>query len=393
MRTTIVPNLNQVSPAAWNELRGTDNPFLRHEFLTALEQTGCVGPDTGWEPRHALLYADDGTTLLGAVPLYLKHHSYGEYVFDWAWADAYHRNGMAYYPKLVAAVPFTPASGARLLLAPGVDADEAGTRLLAAARELADAEGCSSIHWLFPNATQTDWLEAQGWLRRVGYQFHWSNRGYNDFDDYLATFTAERRKKIRQERRYVREAGVHMRRMSGAEARAADWDRLYRYYRQTIARHGATPYLNRAFFRAVGETMPAQVVLVYAFRADECVGASLNLRGGDALYGRYWGGEPGINALHFEACYYTPIEYCINERLPRFEAGAQGEHKLARGLTPIRTYSAHWLRHAQVSRAVADFLTREQRGVEMHLDDLNEHTPFRADRTASSGTAGRPCSY
>jgi hypothetical protein len=387
MRTTIVPNLDQVSAAAWNQLHGTDNPFLRHEFLSALERTGCVGAGTGWEPRHALLHADDDT-LVGAVPLYLKYHSYGEYVFDWAWADAYRRNGIAYYPKLVAAVPFTPATGARMLLAPGVDADDAGGRLLAAVRELADVESCSSVHWLFPDATRTDWLETRGWLRRVGYQFHWSNRGYADFDDYLATFTADRRKKIRQERRYVREAGVRTQMMSGAEACAADWDRLYRYYRQTIARHGATPYLNRAFFDALGETMPTQVVLVYAFRADECVGASLNLRGGDALYGRYWGGEPGINALHFEACYYTPIEYCIKERLARFEAGAQGEHKLARGLTPTRTYSAHWLRHAQFSRAVADFLAREQRGVELHLDDLNEHTPFRADPAASSGAAG-----
>ncbi len=387
MRTTIVPNLDQVSAAAWNQLRGTDNPFLRHEFLSALERTGCVGAGTGWEPRHALLHADDDT-LVGAVPLYLKYHSYGEYVFDWAWADAYRRNGVAYYPKLVAAVPFTPATGARMLLAPGVDADDAGGRLLEAVRELADVESCSSVHWLFPDATHTDWLETRGWLRRVGYQFHWSNRGYADFDDYLATFTADRRKKIRQERRYVREAGVRTQMMSGAEACAADWDRLYRYYRQTIARHGATPYLNRAFFHSLGETMPTQVVLVYAFRADECVGASLNLRGGGALYGRYWGGEPGINALHFEACYYTPIEYCIRERLARFEAGAQGEHKLARGLTPTRTYSAHWLRHTQFSRAVADFLAREQRGVELHLDDLNEHTPFRADPAASSGTAG-----
>ena len=387
MRTTIVPDLDQVSAADWNELRGTDNPFLRHEFLSALERTGCVGAGTGWEPRHALLHADDGT-LVGAVPLYLKYHSYGEYVFDWAWADAYRRNGIAYYPKLVAAVPFTPATGARMLLAPGVDADDAGGRLLAAVRELADVESCSSVHWLFPNATHTDWLETRGWLRRVGYQFHWSNRGYADFDDYLATFTADRRKKIRQERRYVREAGVRTQIKSGAEACAADWDRLYRYYRQTIARHGATPYLNRAFFHALSETMPTQVLLVYAFRADECVGASLNLRGGDALYGRYWGGEPDINALHFEACYYTPIEYCIKERLARFEAGAQGEHKLARGLTPTRTYSAHWLRHAQFSRAVADFLAREQRGVELHIDDLNEHTPFRADPAASSGTAG-----
>lgn len=385
MRTTIVPHLPDLPAAAWNRLRGADNPFLRHEFLAALEATGCVGADTGWEPRHVVLHDDHGQ-LLGAVPLYLKHHSYGEYVFDWAWADAYRRHGNAYYPKLVAAVPFTPVTGARLLLAPGVDEESVHTALETAIRELADVADCSSIHWLFPNAAQTDWLEARGWMRRVGYQFHWSNRGYDNFDDFLASFTADRRKKIRQERRYVREAGVRIRVMPGADASDADWNRLYDFYRQTIARHGATAYLTRAFFHALGRTMAAHVVLVFAYRGDECVGASLNLRGGDALYGRYWGGTPGINALHFEACYYTPIEYCIAHRLSRFEAGAQGEHKLARGLVPTRTYSAHWLRHPQFSRAVADFLARERRGVELYIDELNEHAPFRNTHAPASGT-------
>jgi len=385
MRTTIVPHLPDLPAAAWNRLRGTENPFLRHEFLAALEVTGCVGADTGWEPRHVVLHDDHGQ-LLGAVPLYLKHHSYGEYVFDWAWADAYRRHGNAYYPKLVAAVPFTPVTGARLLLAPGVDEESVHTALETAIRELADAADCSSIHWLFPNAAQTDWLEARGWMRRVGYQFHWSNHGYDDFDDFLASFTADRRKKIRQERRYVREAGVRIRIMPGADASDADWDRLYGFYRQTIARHGATAYLTRAFFHALGRTMAAHVVLVFAYRGDECVGASLNLRGDDALYGRYWGGTPGINALHFEACYYTPIEYCIAQRLSRFEAGAQGEHKLARGLVPTRTYSAHWLRHPRFSRAVADFLARERRGVELYIDELNEHAPFHNTHSPASGT-------
>lgn len=386
MRTTVVPALQNLPAAAWNKLCGTENPFLRHEFLAALEATGCVGNGTGWEPRHIVAHDDHGT-LLGAVPLYLKHHSYGEYVFDWAWADAYRRHGSAYYPKLVAAVPFTPVTGARLLLAPGVDPESTRATMETALRELADAADCSSIHWLFPNAAQTDWLETRGWMRRVGYQFHWSNRGYDTFDDFLATFTADRRKKIRQERRYVREAGVQVGVTPGADASHAEWDRLYEFYRQTIARHGATAYLTRAFFHALGRTMPAHVVLVFAYRGNECVGASLNLRGDDTLYGRYWGGTPGINALHFEACYYTPIEYCIAQRLSRFEAGAQGEHKLARGLVPTRTYSAHWLRHPQFSRAVADFLAREQRGVELYIDELNEHSPFR-DARVSSGTAG-----
>ena len=388
MRTTIVPTLLDVPAATWNALRGADNPFLRHEFLAALEDSGCVGAGTGWEPRHVLLH--EHHELLGAVPLYLKHHSYGEYVFDWAWADAYRRHGAEYYPKLVAAVPFTPATGARLLSAPGADGDAVGERLVTAARELADAEHCSSIHWLFTDETQTDWLAARGWMRRTGYQFHWHNRGYRDFDDYLASFTAARRKKVRQERRYVREAGVRMQIVDGADAGGTEWDRLYGFYRQTIARHGATPYLNRAFFHTLGRAMPESIVLIFAFRGDECVGASLNLRGMNTLYGRYWGGAPGINALHFEACYYTPIEYCIAHRLAHFEAGAQGEHKLARGLAPTRTYSAHWLRHTQFSRAVADFLAREQRGVDLYLNELNEHTPFKGGGTATTSHPNPP---
>lgn len=379
MRTSVVHSLAAVSAAAWNGL-ARRHPFVRHEFLHALERSGCVGGDTGWEPHYVLLH-DAGGTLVGATPLYLKYHSYGEYVFDWAWAEAHQRHGYPYYPKLIAAVPFTPATGPRLLVDnTAADADAIRARLFAAAREAADRLGCSSLHWLFTDAEDGAWLAQQPVMQRTGYQFHWSNRGYENFDDYLAVFTADRRKKIKQERRYVRQAGVQVEVIPGNEASSTHWDTLYHYYCQTIRRHGAMPYLNRDFFHLLGDTLPTQTVLVFAHRERQPVAAALNVRGDDTLYGRYWGGEPGINALHFETCYYTPIEYCIAHRLARFEAGAQGEHKLARGLAPTRTFSFHWLRHAPFQHAVADFLTRERRGVEHYLDELNDHMPFKQTR-------------
>lgn len=379
MRITTAANIDLVPAAAWNRLCDDANPFVRHEFLAALERTGCVGALSGWEPQHVLLYADapNNSELLGAVPLYRKHHSYGEYVFDWAWADAYERAGHRYYPKLVAAVPFSPVTGPRLLTAAHSDRDGICAQLVEAARTLALTDKLSSVHWLFTNDAETAMLERHGLLRRTGCQFHWSNPGYRDFDDFLGTFTAAKRKKIKQERRYVREAGVTLETKSGRDASAAEWDVFYRFYRATVRSHGAIPYLTPEFFHMLGATFASNVVLVFARHGREYIGAALNLRGTDALYGRYWGGRPGINGLHFETCYYTPIEYCIAERLVRFEAGAQGEHKLARGFVPTPTYSAHWLRHERFSDAIADFLARERSGVKSYMDELDEHSPFR----------------
>lgn len=386
MHLRVLPDLAAVPSREWNALDLGTNPFVQYEFLRALEETGCVGDVSGWIPQHLALYDDaSGESLIGAVPLYLKAHSYGEYVFDWAWASAYARAGLPYYPKLVAAVPFTPATGPRLLVRPGADRSAVAGQLLDGALALARDIGASSLHWLFPTEAESDFLSTRGLLKRTGCQFHWSNRGYRDFDDFLSGFTAHKRKKIRQERRYVREAGVTLRIISGHEARARDWDALYRFYRTTIARYQGVPYLTPAFFHAFGERLADRIVLVLAEQAGTCIAAAVNLRGGDTLYGRYWGGRPGVNGLHFETCYYAGIEYCIGQDLKRYEAGAQGEHKLARGFEPVRTYSAHWLAHPRFSDAVADFLSREQAAIAEHMDELREHLPFRAAVAENDG--------
>lgn len=381
MYLSTVHSLAAIPPEQWNRVAG-DNPFLQHEFLVALERTGCVGAETGWEPMHLVLHAEapGRGDLLGAVPLYLKRHSYGEYVFDWAWADTYHRSGRSYYPKLVAAVPFTPATGPRLLIAPHVARDRIAARLIVGARAFADDCRVSSLHWLFHAPAEREPLTGHEYLQRTGCQFHWSNPGYRDFEDFLAAFTSRKRNNIRRERRRVREAGVTLQVLRGDAVTRELWEVFYRFYRSTIRAHGGIPYLTHEFFPALGATMPQHVVLVVAWRGGDCVAAALSLRGGDCLYGRYWGGRTDISGLHFETCYYTPIEYCIAEGIARYEAGAQGEHKLARGFAPVATYSAHWLRDAAFRRVVADFLRREQDSVEYYMDELNEHSPFREPR-------------
>lgn len=382
MHLSVLQSLAEVSAEQWNRAAG-DNPFLRHEFLYALERTGCVGESTGWDPSYLVLHADGPGRgpLLGAVPLYLKHHSYGEYVFDWAWAGAYARYGRAYYPKLVAAVPFTPVTGVRLLVAPQAAWSHVARRLADGALALARRTGVSSLHWNFATGAEVDLLAGRGLLQRTGCQFHWSNPGYRDFDDFLSTLTSQKRYNLRRERRLVREAGVRVEALGGEEVTPALWDGFYRFYRATIRAHGGIPYLTRAFFHALGETLSDQVVLFVARRGRETVGAALALRSRDTLYGRYWGGHHGISGLHFETCYYTPIEYCITTGLARYEAGAQGEHKLARGFTPTPTYSAHWLRDPEFQRAVAEFLERERDHVGYYIDELNEHLPFRQRET------------
>lgn len=381
MAVRVFDRIQDIAPAAWNALSGTDHPFLQHEFLAALEASGSVATDTGWQPQHLTVWETgaDGDRLSGAVPLYRKQHSYGEYIFDWAWANAYARAGLAYYPKLVAAVPFTPATGARLLVHPR--AETLGTRiaLIDAALALAQDTGASSLHWLFTRGEEAALLETRGHLRRVTSQFHWHNRDYRDFDDYLAMFAADKRKKIKRERRFVREAGVTLRVVPGSELDESDWRRFFEFYRTTTRKHGAIAYLNLDFFLRLGASMPANIVMIFAYRDDAVVAGALNFQGPDCLYGRYWGALADFHSLHFETCYYRPIEYCIEHGLARFEAGAQGEHKLARGLLPIETYSAHWLQHPQFARAVADFLAREQAGMEYYIDELKQHSPFKKD--------------
>jgi hypothetical protein len=375
MDVKVLDQIEAIAPAQWNALAGPDNPFLRHELLNAFERTGCAVPRTGWRPQHLAVYEDG--RLVGAAPLYRKDHSYGEFVFDFAWAEAYRRAGLPYYPKLISAIPFSPVSGRRLLVADHPRRDDIARLLIDAAVELAHRSGASSMHWLFPDTHDMRLLETHGMLRRNGVQYHWLNPGYRDFDDFLSTFHAHKRKKVRRERRHVAEAGVTIEVLEGRAIQPSHWDLMHDFHQATIVRYAAPPFLTRAFFHALAQSMPQNMVMVLARHGREYVGGALNLLGTDTLYGRYWGGRPGYNSLHFEVCYYSAIDYCIAKGLKRFEGGAGGEHKLARGFVPVPTCSAHWLRHAQFARAVADFLARERNGIELYLDELNEHTPFK----------------
>lgn len=370
MQYRTVAALADVDAAAWNRLAG-DDPFLSHAYLSALEATGCVGGKTGWTPLHLLLH--EGEALIGAMPLYLKDHSYGEYVFDWAWADAYYRAGHEYYPKLLSAVPFTPVTGRRLLAHTAEHRTALVTALLDVARQLK----VSSAHVLFPTVEDHEVLLAAGLHARAGVQFHWQNDGYADFDGFLAAFNHAKRKNIRQERRRVRDAGISYVWREGAAIGADDWAFFAECYRNTYHAHGSRPYLNLAFFETLGRTLADNVVLVIAYRDGERLAASFNVRTVDRLYGRYWGCVDSVPGLHFETCYYQVIEYCIARRIAVFEGGAQGEHKMARGLMPVATRSAHWLAQPQFAAAVQHFLEREGRGVAHYIDELRDHTPFR----------------
>jgi predicted N-acyltransferase len=367
-RLRVVESLAGVPAAQWNAL-AAGNPFMRHEFLGALLDTGCASARTGWQPQFLLLERDG--RLAGAMPLFVKTHSRGEYVFDWAWADAYARHGLEYYPKLVCAVPFTPVRGPRLLAA-----DDAARAALAGAA-LAAAREFSSLHVLFAPAPEAALLEARGMLLRRTVQFHWTNDGYADFEQFLARLSHQRRKNIRQERRRVRESGVTFRWLEGAAIGARDWEFFHRCYARTYAAHGNRPYLNLAFFQRIGAEMPENLLLVMAERDGAPIAAALDVRSSDALYGRYWGALEHVPLLHFEACYYQGIEFAIARGLARFEGGAQGEHKLFRGLMPVETLSAHWLAHSRFARAIEDYLAREAQGIAQYVNELHEHTPFK----------------
>jgi hypothetical protein len=364
----VADSLAGVDPEEWDALAG-EQPFVRHAFLSALLETGCASRRTGWTPRFLLLRR--AGALAAAMPLFAKSHSYGEYVFDWAWAEAHERHGIAYYPKLLSAVPFTPVRGRRLLAAR--EADQAA--LIAAALEL--SRELSSLHVLFPQPREAELLEAQGMLLRRTVQFHWRNEDYADFESFLARLSHGKRKNIRQERRRVREAGVALRRLAGGEIERAHWEFFARCYRHTYAAHGSTPYLSLEFFLRIGAALPANIMMVLAERGGTAIAASLFLADGETLYGRYWGAVEHVPLLHFECCYYQAIEHAIENRLRGFEGGAQGEHKLFRGLLPVETLSAHWLAHPRFSQAVEQFLEREGAGVARYVDELCEHSPFK----------------
>lgn len=374
-RTRIVSSLSDIGRQAWDSLLATQadsNPFLSFAFLDALHETGCASAESGWQPQYLTLWNDG--RLDAALPLYVKHHSYGEYVFDWAWADAYRRNGLAYYPKLLSAIPFTPVSGSRLLARDAVSE----RALIAALGSLQEASGLASTHILFPPEAQALRLQEAGFMLRTGVQFHWINRGYRDFDDFLSTLDRKKRKNIRAERRKVQEAGIRFRHLPGADATEADWRFFKRCYDRTYAAHHSTPYLNLDFFLRIGASMPQHLLLIIAERDGRPIASSLVIHDEQALYGRYWGTGEDLPCLHFETAYYQPLEFCISNNIMRFEGGAQGEHKMARGFLPHKTWSAHWLAHPAFADAVERFLEREADGIDAYIDELEERNPFRS---------------
>ncbi len=386
----VVSTISEVSAADWDACANPDpatyHPFLSHAFLKALEDSGCVRAETGWAPRHLLLR--DGTgALLGAMPLYLKGHSMGEYVFDYAWADAYERAGGDYYPKLQSSVPFTPVTGRRLLTpedAPGWR----GEALLNAAVQLTQKNDLSSLHLTF--VPEAEWHHGArlGLLQRTGQQFHWLNEGYQSFNDFLAALASRKRKAVRKERREAVSAGIDIEWLIGSDITEAHWDSFYAFYLDTSNRKWGQPYLNRAFFSRVHAAMPEQVALCLARRDERYIAGALNFIGGDALYGRYWGAIEHHPCLHFEVCYYQAIELAIERRLARVEAGAQGEHKLARGYVPQTTYSLHYLAHPGLADAVEQFLKREREMVARGNEMLAEATPFRRGGSEGGGGGG-----
>jgi len=381
----VIDSPEEVDAAAWDALVAAQPsavPFMRHAYLLALHTSGSATDDTGWTPRFLTLHEAD--TLIAACPLYLKSHSYGEYVFDWAWAEAYQRHGLHYYPKLLSAVPFTPVPGPRLLARDG----SARIALLEAMKQFATQAKLSSAHVLFLDEADQQAARDAGWMMRSTVQFHWVNRlpePYADFSEFLAHLNRDKRKKIQQERRRVNEAGIHFTHASGTSITPDDWDFFYRCYEQTYLEHRSTPYLSRGFFQQMAEHMPGHWLLFIAWHGERRVAASLiaiDPERGHA-FGRYWGAVEHVPNLHFEACYYQPLAWCIEHRYTRFEGGAQGEHKMARGLLPVQTWSAHWLAHPQFAEAVADYLAREGEGMAHYMDELQERRPFKAEDAAT----------
>jgi predicted N-acyltransferase len=367
--------IREIPAEEWDACAGDINPTVSHIFLNALEESGSVTARSGWAPAH-LSFAEPGGRVIGAAPLYLKSHSYGEYVFDWGWADAYERAGGRYYPKLLCAVPFTPVPGPRLLVAPDAPA-ETRAHLIVGMVELARQRKLSSLHVNFPSAAEADAFEEAGFLKRIGQQFHWSNEGYATFDDYLAALNSRKRKAVKKERREALDGGIEVEALTGADLTPRVWDAFFRLYLATTDRKWGSAYLNRKFFALIGERMPDKVVLVMAKRGGEYIAGAFNILGRDTLYGRNWGAPREYRFLHFECCYYQAIEFAIDRGLKRVEAGAQGPHKLQRGYLPVPTYSAHWIPEPSFRRAVAAFLDRERDMIEQKIEHLAEFSPFR----------------
>lgn len=406
-RFSIHERIDDLDAAQWNALAGQDAPHLRHEFLAAMEHHDCVGERFGWIPQHLALHDDQGQ-LIAAAPCYLKFNSYGEFVFDWAWADAYQRAGYRYFPKLVIASPYTPATAGRILTGDAPERSALAQALIQGARAHAERLRVSGLHWLFTSEEENHWLQREEHMPRLGCQFHWTNRSYRDFDDLLERFTAEKRKKVKRERRRVIEAGVQLRRVPGHAVTEAEWALFHQLYEDTFDKRGGIPTLTLPFFQEIAERMGDQLLLVFAehggaspqklqsrqdqYQADpqpdainppqadtnRIVAAAFCLQGENSLYGRHWGCRQDFHSLHFEACYYQGLDHCISKGLERFEPGAQGEHKIPRGFLPTRTWSAHWIARPEFRIPIGNFLSHEIEAMEDYIEEMQERSPYKA---------------
>jgi predicted N-acyltransferase len=383
MKSAVHKSIDELDAREWNALGGDRNPFLRHEFFAALEHTGCIGGQTGWDPCYFSLRDTQG--LAAAVPAFRKSHSYGEFVFDFAWAQAYSRFGNRYYPKLTVGVPFTPATGPRLLVRADLDAAAVAKRLLADIEAYATSRSLSSVHALFIDEPAHRAFEQAGWLIRRDCQFHWTNHNYPSFEAYLDTFTADKRKKAKRERRRVAEAGIAFETRLGADLDERTLDHVYAFHRDTFRRHGHEPYLTRAFFSEAARTMGDALMVKLAVRAAEPVAAAIFFWTKHALFGRYWGAADAYNSLHFEACYHQGIEFCIENQVARFEPGTQGEHKVSRGFEPTLTWSAHFIGNRRFRDAIEDYLAREGASVDAYAEEVQAHVPYKQSPGGEDG--------
>ncbi len=381
MHIVVHNSISELDPAAWNAMLDDGNPFLHHEFLSALESSGCTVSETGWTPTHICAYTDDSDQLIGALPCYLKTHSYGEYIFDWAWSNAFHQHGIEYYPKLSNSVPFTPATGSRIL----TNREDTGQRqtiaeaLINKAKSLCTENSYSSFHSLFHAKDESAFFSENGLLARDSSQFHWNNSNYRDFDAFLSKMSSKKRKNIKRERRRVLDSGIDFNWYSGQEL---DWKimrLMYEFYQKTTRYYGAQQYLNRQFFEALVEDFSERTMVLIASLDNHSIAGGLYFRGDNTLYGRYWGAANNFHSLHFETCYYQPIQWCIENNYDSFEAGAQGEHKLARGLEPVKTSSSHWIEHPEFRRAIGQFLHSESEHISDYQRVLSNHSPFKKD--------------
>lgn len=375
MRVRLIDGVNDVPAEQWNQISRLDYPFIRHEFLLALEKSGCVSEQTGWLPQHCLIYQDD--ELLGIMPLYRKLHSQGEYVFDYQWADAYQLSGLRYYPKWLTAIPFTPCEGKRICVKQGAAESEVVRTILDFMQQQATEQGLSSWHCLFPPIGELESLRDANLIIRQGVQFRWINRNYRDFKDYLDRFNAKKRKSLLRERRLIRDQGISLQQICGRNITERQLMVFFQFYQLTYAKHGRAPYLNLLFFNSLRESMPEQLLLILAQKDGAYVGAAFSLLGDACLYGRYWGCYQEYNSLHFEACYYQGLEFCIDNGLQGFDSGAQGEHKIARGFEPQLTYSAHWIADAEFSSAIEAFTRQEACVMEKYRNDATRLLPFK----------------